>query len=206
MGRIGQPFRGGGELFFSGAKHYAETQTASYFTTVSAKKSIFARLIANAQRFTTAASRTTTSDRTSAINFLFTTIAERIKGHNAPSAVFQQESSKAAFSMAVYRGEAVAERQAPQAAYKASFSQSALGVLRLVADAVDLIWLQNTDFLVDYLEINRSAMYGEQPEGGTTVEDGSATLNEDSTTMAFQDDGVGSYQEGYNRYYGGEFQ
>ena len=206
MGRIGQPFRGGGELFFSGAKHYSETQSVSHFTTASSKVGIFARAAAVAQRFIATSGKRVVSDRTSAITLAFSTIAERIKGHNAPSAVIQQSVVTEQFNMAANRSAAVVEVQRTRAAFQTSFVQSALGILRQVADEVALFWPQNRDFKVDYLEIARNAVYGEYPEGGTTTEDGTATVSDDSTTMSFQDDGVGSYQEGYNRIYGGEFQ
>jgi hypothetical protein len=203
--QIGQSFRGGGEIHFSGAKHISETVTTQQFSSAQQKvqtKNPTGRIF---QIFATSSRKVFGHGKISPSSLLFAIVSVRHKGHNADSAVTFSQVIRNVVSKASYKGEAVSQNQKVTEAVNVSFFGSALSVLRFAASTIALFWGQSHDFKALYDEIRKNPLYGDYPEGGTITEDDKAVFTTKSATMTFQDDGVGSYRDGVNPYKEGQF-
>jgi len=203
--QIGQSFRGGGEIHFSGAKHISETVTTQQFSSAQQKvqtKNPTGRVF---QIFTTTVRNVFGRSEIASLAQLFSTASVRHKGHNASNPVALAEVIRDIVSKASYKGEAVSQKQKVTEAVNVSFFGSALGILRFATSAIALFWGQSHDFKAFYDEIRKNPLYGDYPEGGTITEDDKAVFTTKSATMTFQDDGVGSYRDGVNPYKEGQF-
>lgn len=203
--QIGQTFRGGGEIHFSGAKHISDTATAQHFSATEKSRQTKNPVGRVFQIFASSSRRVFGHTEISPIAQLFATVSVRHKGHNANNPVSLSQVIRNVVSKAVYQGNGVSQKQNVTESVKASYFGTAVNILRFATSSVALFWGQAHDFKAIYDEIRKNPLYGDYPEGGVVTEDDKATFTTKSATMAFQDDGVGSYRDGVNPYKEGQF-